>query len=81
LSPRRREKIFSVGDINEVIDQIFHRRVGDPKIDGLLVFMDGVAHFINEAVVHGGAPEDSIKKFIKYNSPKLLKELNRAIVK
>jgi hypothetical protein len=68
--PRKCEKLpYSKSEINKIIDSILH-----PWIEAypFLLAVDGLLHGLVE-----GKPEESIRKFIRYNLPTLIEELDK----
>jgi hypothetical protein len=58
------------GPVNKTIDRLLHPHFREYPF---LIFIDGLLHGLNEM-----DPVQSIRKFLKYNAPKLVKELERA---
>lgn len=58
------------GPINKAIDYLLHPHFHEYPF---LILIDGLLHGLNEM-----DPVQSIQKFLRYNAPKLMKELERA---
>jgi excinuclease UvrABC nuclease subunit len=58
------------GPVNKAIDRLLHPHFREYPF---LILIDGLLHGLNEM-----DPVQSIKKFLKYNAPKLVRELERA---
>lgn len=58
------------GPVNKTIDRLLHPYFHEYPF---LILIDGLLHGLNEM-----DPVQSIQKFLKYNAPKLVKELERA---
>lgn len=68
--PRKREKPpYSKGEINKIIDSLLHPWI---KQYPWLIGIDGLLHGLVE-----GDPAKSLEKFVRYNGPKLVRELGR----
>lgn len=65
---KTRSKLYSKGNINQVIDDLLHPLF---KKNANLVFLDGFFHSLNERNLPLSA-----RKFIRYNLPELLKQLS-----
>lgn len=63
---RKKGKIYSKGKLNKIIDAIVHPLY--QKNEGFR-FLDGLAHALVEQ-----DPKTSVKKFVKYNVPELIKK-------
>jgi len=59
------------GPINKIIDRLLHPHF---KRYPFLIIIDGLLHGLNEM-----DPATSLRKFLKYNAPELIKELEKAI--
>jgi len=69
-SRRKRRGIkVTKGDLNRLIDDIFHRHFSENV--GFII-VDGLLHAIVER-----NPEESVRKFVRYNVPALIKETAR----
>jgi len=69
-SRRKRRGIkVTKGDLNRLIDDIFHRHFSENV--GFII-VDGLLHAIVER-----NPEESVSKFVRYNVPALIKEMAR----
>ena len=69
-SRRKRRGIkVTKGDLNRLIDDIFHRHFSE-NVGFILV--DGLLHAIVER-----NPEESARKFVRYNVPALIRETAR----
>ena len=69
-SRRKRRGIkVTKGDLNRLIDDIFHKRFSE-KLGFVLV--DGLLHAVVER-----NPEESVRKFVRYNVPALIRETTR----
>ena len=55
--------------MNRLIDDVFHRRFSE---NVGFVIVDGLLHAVVER-----APEDSVRKFVRYNVPVLIREMVR----
>jgi hypothetical protein len=64
--PKKLTKPITTGQLNKVIDVFVHPFF---KNDEKYVWLDGILHAIAEQ-----DPQISMKKFVKYNLPKLLKQ-------
>lgn len=60
---------YSKGELNTIIDSLIHPWM---KKYPWLVGVDGLLHALVE-----GNPSKSLEKFLKYNGPKLVRELER----
>ena len=58
------------GPVNKTIDRLLHPHFREYPF---LIIIDGLLHGLNEM-----DPVQSIRKFLKYNAPKLVQELERA---
>jgi len=69
-SRRKRRGIkVTKGDLNRLIDDIFHRHFSE---NVGFVIVDGLLHAVVER-----NPDESIRKFVRYNVPALIKETAR----
>ena len=69
-SRRKRRGIkVTKGDLNRLIDDIFHRHFSENV--GFII-VDGLLHAVVER-----NPEESVRKFVRYNVPALIKEMAR----
>jgi hypothetical protein len=69
-SRRKRRGIkVTKGDLNRIIDDIFHKRFSENLG---FVIVDGLLHAVVER-----DPEESDLKFVKYNVPVLVREMTR----
>ena len=69
-SRRKRRGIkVTKGDLNRLIDDIFHRRFSE---NVGFVIVDGLLHAVVER-----NPEESVRKFVRYNVPALIREMAR----
>ena len=69
-SGRKRRGIkVTKGDLNRLIDDVFHRHFSE---NVGFVIVDGLLHAVVER-----NPEESVRKFVKYNVPVLVRELAR----
>lgn len=69
-SERKRTGVnLTRGELNKIIDAMFHRHFSKRPS---LIFVDGLAHAIVE-----NDPEESLRKFLKYGIPALLKGTGR----
>jgi len=59
------------GPVNRTIDRLLHPRF---KQYPFLILLDGLLHSVNEV-----DPVKSIQKFLRYNAPKLIEELQREL--
>ena len=65
---RRRTKVTK-GDLNRFIDAILHRRFSE---NVGFVIVDGLLHAVVER-----DPEESVRKFVRFNVPVLIREMAR----
>jgi hypothetical protein len=67
MPKRKSEMPYTKSEINAIIDSLLH-----PWIDRYpwLISVDSLLHALNE-----GNPEESLRKFMKYNLPKVLEEI------
>jgi len=69
-SRRKRRGIkVTKGDLNRLIDDIFHRHFSENV--GFII-VDGLLHAVVER-----NPEESVSKFVRYNVPALIREMAR----
>jgi len=69
-SRRKRRGIkVTKGDLNRLIDDIFHRHFSE---NVGFVIVDGLLHAVVER-----NPEESVRKFVRYNVPALIRETAR----
>ena len=69
-SRRKRRGIkVTKGDLNRLIDDIFHRHFSE---NVGFVIVDGLLHAVVER-----NPEESIRKFVRFNVPVLVREMAR----
>ncbi|MQY62391.1 hypothetical protein GH146_03790 [archaeon] len=69
-SRRKRRGIkVTKGDLNRLIDDIFHRHFSE---NVGFVIVDGLLHAVVER-----NPEESARKFVRYNVPVLIREMAR----
>lgn len=68
---KRRPKSYTKGELNRAIDDLIHPLF---KIDGGFVLVDGVLHGLIEQ-----NPPQSVRKFIKYNLPAIMKEVGKLL--
>jgi len=66
---RRTKRLYSRGELNKLIDSLCHPLF---KTDGGFVLVDGLLHGLVEQ-----NPPSSIGKFIKYNLPALIQQLEK----
>lgn len=66
---KRRKAEFSKGELNRIVDAIFHPLV---KKDSRFIWLDTAAHALVEQ-----NPSETIRKFCKYNLPKLMKPASK----
>ena len=57
------------GQLNRLIDELLHPYF---KVDAGYILLDGFLHALVEQ-----NPNESFRKFLKYNLPRLIKELER----
>ena len=57
------------GDLNKIIDDVFHRHF--PENIGFVI-VDGLLHAVVER-----NPDESVRKFVRYNVPVLVREMAR----
>lgn len=65
---KTRPKLYSKGNLNKVIDDVVHPLC---KHNASIIFLDGFFH----SLVEQDLPL-SVRKFIRYNLPKLLEQLS-----
>ena len=65
----RKPKPYTTGELNKLIDSLIHPL---SKTDERFIFVDGLLHGLVEK-----DPPKSIRKFMKYNLPKLIKQLKK----
>jgi hypothetical protein len=70
---KRRGTKLTKGELNRLIDAILHRRFSE---NVGFILLDGVLHAVVER-----DPEESIRKFVRYNVPALIRETARKRVK
>ena len=69
-SRRKRRGIkVTKGDLNRLIDDIFHRHFSE---NVGFVIVDGLLHAVVER-----NPEESVRKFVRFNVPVLVREMAR----
>ena len=69
-SRRKRRGIkVTKGDLNRLIDDIFHRHFSE---NVGFVIVDGLLHAVVER-----NPDESIRKFVRFNVPVLIREMAR----
>ena len=68
---RRRKTTYSLGELNELIDAVCHPLAANDK---RFYVVDGFLHFLVER-----DPPQSVRKFVKYNLPKILKEYSDSL--
>ena len=69
-SRRKRRGIkVTKGDLNRLIDDVFHRRFSE---NVGFVIVDGLLHAVVER-----NPEESVRKFVRFNVPVLVREMAR----
>jgi len=69
-SRRKRQGIkVTKGDLNRLIDDIFHKRFSENLG---FVIVDGLLHAVVER-----KPDESIRKFVRFNVPVLVREMTR----
>ena len=69
-SKRKRQGIkVTKGDLNRLIDDIFHKRFSENLG---FVIVDGLLHAVVERT-----PDESIRKFVRFNVPVLVREMTR----
>jgi hypothetical protein len=67
-SRRKRQGIkVTKGDLNRLIDDIFHKRFSE---NVGFVIVDGLLHAVVER-----NPDESIRKFVRFNVPVLIREM------
>ena len=66
---KRTKQPYSEGEINKLIDTLIHPL---ERADKRFVLVDGLLHGLVEQ-----NPPTSVKKFIKYNLPELVKQLEK----
>lgn len=64
---RKRRPIYSKADKNAIIDSTMHPL---SEVHPLFILVDGLLHAANER-----NPSESLRKFVKYNLPELLKRI------
>jgi hypothetical protein len=70
LSKKRKKKAYTKGEINKLIDSLIHPLT---KTDKRFVLVDGLLHGVIEQ-----NPPQSVKKFVKYNLPELIRQLEKS---
>jgi len=71
--PRKHEKLpYTKGDANKLIDLLLHPWFQEHP---WLIMVDGLLH----GLVEYPNTNESIKKFLRYSAPKLIKELERQV--
>lgn len=68
-SRRKRGSPYTVGEINKLIDVLIHPLAERGKS---FILVDGVLHALNER-----NPPQSLRKFIKYNLPEIVKRIEK----
>jgi len=66
---KRRGIKVTKGDLNRLIDDIFHRHFSE---NVGFVIVDGLLHAVVER-----NPDESVRKFVRYNVPALIRETAR----
>jgi hypothetical protein len=66
---KKRAELYTMGELNKLIDVLCHPL---SKTDKGFLLVDGLLHAIVEQ-----DPPVTIRKFIKYNLPKLIKQLEK----
>lgn len=66
---KKARKLYTKGELNKLIDSLCHPLF---KANKDFILVDGLLHAMVEQ-----DPPRTVKKFIKYNLPKLLKEISR----
>jgi len=66
---KRRGIKVTTGDLNRLIDDILHRHFSE---NVGFVFVDGLLHAVVER-----NPEESVRKFVRFNVPVLVREMAR----
>jgi hypothetical protein len=67
---RNRTTPYTVGEINKLIDGLIHPLA---EKDKSFILLDGVLHALNER-----DPPQSLRKFVKYNLPEIIKRIEKA---
>lgn len=63
---KRRGRKVTKGEVNRLIDAILHRRFSE---NVGFILLDGLLHAVVER-----SPEESVRKFVRYNVPALVRE-------
>lgn len=67
--PKRAKKAVSKGQLNRLIDDLLHPFF---KVDPAFILLDGFLHGLVER-----DPSESTRKFLVYNLPELIKQLEK----
>jgi hypothetical protein len=67
---KNRATPYTVGEINKLIDGLIHPLA---EKDRAFILVDGVIHALNER-----NPPESLRKFMKYNLPEIIKLIEKA---
>ncbi len=67
--PKRGGDVVSKGELNRLIDDLLHPFF---KVDPAFILLDGFLHGLVER-----NPSESTRKFLVYNLPKLIKQLEK----
>ena len=73
LMPKRVKGVVSKGKLNKFIDDVLHPFF---KVDPAFILLDGFLHGLVER-----NPSESTRKFLVYNLPKLIKQLEKRYAK
>jgi hypothetical protein len=65
---KKRPKRYTKGELNKLVDSLVHPLC---KKNSGLIFVDGLLHALIEQ-----NPPQSVSKFIRYNLPKILEQLD-----
>jgi len=67
--PKRGRGVVSKGELNKFVDDLLHPLF---KVDPAFILLDGFLHGLVER-----NPSESTRKFLVYNLPKLIKQLEK----
>ena len=67
---RKKTTIYTVGEINKLIDGLIHPLA---EKDQSFILLDGLLHALNER-----NPPQSFRKFIRYNLPEIIKRVGKS---
>lgn len=70
VSKKRKRKPYTKGEINKFIDSLIHPLA---KTDKRFILVDGLLHGLVEQ-----DPPQSVRKFVKYNLPELIRQLEKS---